>query len=857
MKVHGPAKRHARQMLSCIFLAAALLPGFGQGASDPQSLQTRSISRIDKWIDYVRRTGDAKSTVSELAAAQADLKTSLDLFLQRKDFAAAALSVDKIATIQRLQSQWQSAAELYQAAIELGKRANRTDYQTTALADLAFSELQLGQSDAAEEHAREAVQLGANCGNQKFYFDALDRAGEVEVKRGNLVAAGDYLDRALAISDQIDDKKKVYLGYMDRADIYQQIAVKCDYQRNFDVCLQSLELARTDYQKALEITQKAGYSYISQSVQSQLKELNDRKALIQSRQRSDQTVAATKLFSPQKPKDVLVTEYFTYGALNPATVALLQGAINEQRAWQAGLQRQGLTVQDLNPTDVCMEGQIAEMKGDNDAALTAFRRADDLLERDRRKLSDEQARGAFMDDKLDCYYRPALMLLSRKQYPEAFSIFERSRSRVMADLLASGPLTMGSDKERDLFSQLQILRTTIAAQQEKLFDLTSGQERDKKTKQIMELQSKISALQQQFEQLEDRIAKEAPKLKELTAAQPATLASVQRSAADGNYDILYYVVLEHALIVWHIDGTQVEVRNVFLPHVQLISKVAALHDNLVAPQDSPGARFDEAISRQLFLYLIQPMLASIKSHHLVLVPHEELNSIPFQALQDPTTGKYLGETFAISYAPSATVLANLENKSPLNHGRLLAVADPSIHEASNEVTAIGRLYPGRSKVVAEQATSKTDVKAWVSNYDVVHLSVHGTFNSSDPLLSYLQFKEAASDNGRLTAAEMFGLPLQKNSLVVLSACETGRVEATHANEVLGMVRSLLYAGAGRLVLSSWEVNAGSTRLWMETFYRQGQTSQPAEAARLALIAVKSRPEYSHPFFWAPFVMTGK
>jgi len=140
---------------------------------------------------------------------------------------------------------------------------------------------------------------------------------------------------------------------------------------------------------------------------------------------------------------------------------------------------------------------------------------------------------------------------------------------------------------------------------------------------------------------------------------------------------------------------------------------------------------------------------------------------------------------------------------------------------------------------------------------VVHLSVHGTFNSSDPLLSYLQFKEAPSDNGRLTAAEMFGLSLQKNSLVVLSACETGRVEATHANEVLGMVRSLLYAGAGRLVLSSWEVNAGSTRLWMETFYRQGQTSQPAVAARLALIAVKSRPEYSHPFFWAPFVMTGK
>jgi CHAT domain-containing protein len=427
----------------------------------------------------------------------------------------------------------------------------------------------------------------------------------------------------------------------------------------------------------------------------------------------------------------------------------------------------------------------------------------------------------------------------------------------MADLLASRPLTLGTDQERTLFSQLQTLKTNIAAQQEKLFNLTGSQNRDQNTQQIVEIESKIAGLQQQYEQLEGRIAKEAPKLNQLAAAQPVTLASVQRAAAEGNYEVLYYVVMEHALILWHITGDQVEVKDVFMPHVQLIQKTAALRNSLVARRDASDARFDENMSRQLFLYLIQPMLGSIRGRHLMLVPHEELNSIPFQALQDPATGKYLGESFAISYAPSATVLATLENKSPLKSGRLLAVADPAIHEASDEVNAIGKLYPGRSKVVAQDPVSKEDVKTWVSDYNVVHLSVHGKFNASDPLLSYLQFKEAPPDSGRLTAAEMFGLALQKNSLVVLSACETGRVEATPANEVQGMVRSLLYAGAGNLVLSEWEVNASSTKLWMETFYQEGQTKPAAEAARQALVAVKSRPEYSHPFFWAPFVMTGK
>ena len=242
MKTQKPTKQHSQRMLCCLMLAAALPPAFGQVGSDPQALQNSGIAKIDTWTDYVRRTGDAKSTVSELAAAQADLKASFDLFTQQKDYAGASLSATKLANIERLLNQWRQAVPIYQTAVQLAKLAGRTDYQTTALSNLSWSELQLGETDAAEEHVREAVRLGADCGNKEFYFEALDTAGEVEAKRNDLVAAGDYLDRALAMSGQIDDKKKLYLGYMDRGDIYGQIATKCDYQRNFDVCYQSLEL---------------------------------------------------------------------------------------------------------------------------------------------------------------------------------------------------------------------------------------------------------------------------------------------------------------------------------------------------------------------------------------------------------------------------------------------------------------------------------------------------------------------------------------------------------------------------------------------------------------------------------------
>jgi CHAT domain-containing protein len=188
---------------------------------------------------------------------------------------------------------------------------------------------------------------------------------------------------------------------------------------------------------------------------------------------------------------------------------------------------------------------------------------------------------------------------------------------------------------------------------------------------------------------------------------------------------------------------------------------------------------------------------------------------------------------------------------------LLAAADPEIPDAENEVESIAKLYSERSKVIVDSLIKKSEVKATAGDYDVIHMSVHGKFDAREPMLSYLKLAKGAQDDGQLTAAEMFGLSLGKTSLVVFSACETGKAEVTSSNEVLGMIRALLYAGANSVVLSYWEVDAASTAQWMETFHRVAQTSPPAEAARQALRAVKNRPEFAHPYFWSAFMLLTK
>lgn len=844
--------------LVCLLaLATAANRALAQSAADPVELQRSAIAKIDRWLDHALSTGDAATTQSDLAAAQVDLQTSYTLFLGRQDLGGAAWSSIKLADIQRYHNQWTSAIPIYHDAIKLAEAAKRTDYQTKALSGLAFSEMQAGSMDAAADHAVEAAGLGAHCRNTTFYFDALDRAGEIEAKRGNIVAADEYFERALLMRDQIQDSRLIYQLFWDRGEAYSDDARSCGYKRGYNTCYDLLKLAEANYQKSQAIAQERGDVYFVSIVGDSLQTVEATRNSIQGAQSQDQTLAAKSMFHPNSSKDVLVNELFAPGGLAPGDVALVENAVADLRGWLTRMQQQGLIVQDLNPRDLYVQGLLAEAKGDSSAALAKYLEAVQLLAQDRRSLRDEQARSVFMEDKMSYYYSPAQILLQQKRAGEAFDLFEQSRSRALADLLASRPLTLGSPQERALFSELQTQRAKIAALQKKLFDLTGSPDQDANGKSILDLEAEIATLQEDFKSLETKIGRESQRLNSLTSSKPATLKTVQREAAEGGYDILYYVVVDTNVIVWHISGSDVEVKCVFLPHPVLALKVAALHDALVAPRDSPGAQFDQNISRQLYLYLIQPVAGYIKSNHLLIIPQEELTAIPFQALQNPDDGKYLGERFSISYAPSATVLSTLARRRNLKDGRLLAIADPDIHDAGEEVRSIGVLYPGRAKVIADEPVKKQAVGGWVGQYNLVHLSVHGHFNASDPLLSYLQFARSPTDDGRLTAAEMFGLPLQKNSVMVLSACETGRAEATHSGELLGMERSLIYAGAGSLVLSSWEVNAASTRLWMETFYRGGQTKDPAEAARLALLAVKSQPAFSHPFYWSPFLMVGK
>jgi hypothetical protein len=93
--------------------------------------------------------------------------------------------------------------------------------------------------------------------------DALDVAGQVETKRNNLIGAGEYLNRAVDLSSQVNDPQLLVSVYEDRGYVWWQRGQQCDSKRNVKLCREEIEKARADYLKEVEIAQGSGYSLLA------------------------------------------------------------------------------------------------------------------------------------------------------------------------------------------------------------------------------------------------------------------------------------------------------------------------------------------------------------------------------------------------------------------------------------------------------------------------------------------------------------------------------------------------------------------------------------------------------------------
>lgn len=110
-------------------------------------------------------------------------------------------------------------------------------------------------------------------------------------------------------------------------------------------------------------------------------------------------------------------------------------------------------------------------------------------------------------------------------------------------------------------------------------------------------------------------------------------------------------------------------------------------------------------------------------------------------------------------------------------------------------------------------------------------------------------------DGYLNVYDLYQLKLRAN-LVTLSGCATGMNFVATGDELMGLQRGLFRAGARTLLLSLWDVHDRTTAELMQHFYTELIQAQNAAKA-LQTAMRKLRETEPHPYFWAPFFLTGK
>ena len=254
---------------------------------------------------------------------------------------------------------------------------------------------------------------------------------------------------------------------------------------------------------------------------------------------------------------------------------------------------------------------------------------------------------------------------------------------------------------------------------------------------------------------------------------------------------------------------------------------------------------------------------------LVFVLDGPLRNLPMSLLYDGE--KYLIEK---NYNIVLTSGLRLTNLQPLKSRPIKVLAAGTtkgddnfgfseIPEVNTELDLIEELFP--SEVLREEQFTFENLRAQLdqTDYSIVHLATHGKFGSTPDRTFILSGSEADTKDRYINVKEfdtLLKIRDNRNSqpieLLVLSACQTAKGDN---RAILGLAGVAVKAGARSTIAALWNAEDKAASELMGYFYKNLQKNQKipkVEALRYAQLELLQKPEYRHPYYWAPFAFIG-
>jgi CHAT domain-containing protein len=538
-------------------------------------------------------------------------------------------------------------------------------------------------------------------------------------------------------------------------------------------------------------------------------------------------------------------------------VALARGDLVSARLHGSHALRvaQHYSVPSLRYTAHLLLGRVAEASSLFTRAIRSFHAAAATIERVQRGLTIT-LRSGFLENKGEAWRELIGLYLRLSQVDCAFDAIEQAKSQVLVNYLANREQFRWSREEPEsqaLIDELERLR----AEHQLFYHLAFSPPREQDILSAIlpeEAREEVGKREKRMRAITEKLYLLSHSDNPVRSSFSSFLPQIQESIDEATLLLEFY---DDGVQLWAfaLDGKSCEVHPLPVNIETLKRLINQLRSNIDAAlwleTGSPAVRrltlLTQRLLQHLYTSLLKPLDIQKRSwNRITIVPYGALHYLPFHLLHDGAA--YLIENYEVVTLPAASLLTR---SSPRRDPGALIIShswEGRLPHTRTEAQMVQRLFGG--VLHAEEAATREVLQAKPSQ--ILHVATHGQYRLDQPDLSFLELAD-----GQLYADDLLQQDLSYE-LVTLSACESGQANVAADEELIGIGRGLLYAGAGALILSLWQVPDTTTTLTlMERLYGALHAgSSKAAALRDAQLAVLQQDRQLHPALWGAFQLIG-
>ncbi|HKV42112.1 MAG TPA: tetratricopeptide repeat protein [Blastocatellia bacterium] len=735
----------------------------------------KTLSAVLREITYVYRSYGRPSDALKYA------QEALNAAEEAGDNPSVAAALTTLGTLQFDQGNYGAALTYYEKVLKAAQDTGDKINTARAFTFIGIVQFTLGNYQQALDLYQKGLQISQEIGDQKVISTTLYAIGNLNVQRGNYLEALDRYQECLRTQEETGDRDGStgtldgiglvhrHLGNGPLALMYHRKSLAIEEQMGDRLgSSRTLDLMGIVYwdegnysealkfaQKSLSIAQEMGnQEYTAAGLNNVGGIYGAQGNYVQGLSYEQKSLSANEVIGSQDG----IAEALTNIAEDDNALGRYSQAV-EAAVRSISMAKQ-LGDRELVVDALTAAGNAYRGLGRINEARQNFGEAIASVEQLRDQASGpEQDQEQFLEKRTAPFYAMTELEVRQGNLPGGLAFAERSRARVLLDVLQSGKVdvtrTMSEHEkqaERELITQLATLNSQL---------LTERQKNPPDQSRVSDLSSQIENARRDFEGFQTSLYASHPELRVARGQlHPITLSQCAALIPDSNTALLEFAVSKQKTFLFVLTKRYA---------TQLTPELKAYRIDM-KEQDlgNLAGRFGEQLSQQglgfhafakrLYDLLLKPAAAELQNkQNLVICPDGPLWGFPFEALER-APNRYLIEDHAVSYAPSLTALLEMSRRSP-NYGKaattLLAMGDPDIGsrtsakvgeafmgaqleplpQARRQVEMLEDLYGAdHSKVYVGSEATEDRLKSEAPSYRVLHLAAHAVVNNASPCI---------------------------------------------------------------------------------------------------------------------------